>query len=63
MLEPAGAVGATSLGTIGLHVGLPLLGSRSVGAGGAPKPLVRATARDLQEPTQATHAALGGLLV
>ena len=63
MLDPACAVGATSLGKIVLHFGLHLLVGISLGAGWATQPLVIATARDLQEPTQATHAELGVLLV
>src|SRR5215471_13839066 len=63
MLELARAVGATPLGTIPLSCVLPLLSTVRLGPGWAAEPLVVATARDLQELPQATHLALGVLLV
>ena len=63
MLDPACAVGATSLGKIVLHCGRHLLVGISRGARWATPPLVIATARDRQELTQATDAERGVLLV
>jgi hypothetical protein len=54
---------ATPLGKIVLHFGLYLLLGIRGGPERAAQPLVGAAARDLQEPTHATHAALRMLLV
>ena len=63
MLDPAGAIGATSLRTIVLHCGLHRLVGIGLRAGWATAPLVIATARAREELAHATHAELGVLLV
>jgi hypothetical protein len=63
ILNPARAVRATALSKIVLYFGLHVLISFPPGAGRTTKPLIVATARDLQEPTHATDAELRVLLV
>ena len=58
MLETTRAVGATPLRKIVRHFLLQLLLGVCLRIGWAGKPLIIATARDLQHPTQATHAKL-----
>jgi len=62
-LAPARAVRATPLRTRGRSCGLHGLLSFPLGAGRPTKPLIRAPARDLQEPTHAPDAARRVLLV
>src|SRR5262245_50452376 len=63
MLETARAVGATPLCKIALDFVLHLLIDLRLHPGRAAKPLVVATARDLQELTHATDLKLGLLLL
>ena len=62
ILDPARTVGATTLGKSARHCVLPLLRSLSLRPRWAATPRVIATTGDRQEPPQATHAALRGLL-
>jgi hypothetical protein len=57
-LAPACAGGATALGNILLDLRLHLLRGVSWGTGGPAEPLLVATARDLQEPTETTAGKL-----
>src|SRR4029434_3181212 len=61
--DPTRPVRTAPLGKIVFYFGLHLLISVSLSAGRPAEPLVIATARDLQEPTQATDAELRVLLV
>src|SRR5207237_7003643 len=63
MLEAARAVGATPLRNIVLDFVLPLLSDLRLRPGWTAAPLVGATARDLQELTQATDLQFGLLLL